>query len=82
MKKPIITIGDRVLAARQKLKLTQFDVAKASGLRPETIGKIEKGRSRAELASLHALCPVLGLTIEELVSNDQPGKAGIKEKKK
>lgn len=66
-KRHAVTLGDRLRTARIKLKKTQFDVAKESGLRPEAVSRLENGKSGASLGSLHKLAPVLGLTLEELV---------------
>jgi transcriptional regulator with XRE-family HTH domain len=80
-RKAVITIGDRVRARRLELKKSQWELAVDSGMRPESISRIEKGKSPASLASLHKLCPVLGLSLDELVG-PQPGASHPKKGKK
>mgnify|MGYP001618312600 CR=1 FL=1 len=65
-RRPVITIGDRVKTARLKLKKSQYELAVEAGMRPECLSRIETGKSPGSLATLHKLCPVLGLTIDEL----------------
>ena len=71
VKRAVVTIGDRLRAARIKLKKSQYEVAVESGLRPEVISRLETGKTGASLVSLHKLAPVLGLSIDELVKDQQ-----------
>lgn len=69
MKKPaVVTVGDRVRAARNAKALSQLDLATAAGLRPEVISRLERGTTASSLASLHKLAPVLGVTLDELLN--------------
>lgn len=77
----IVTIGDRVRHARQRLGKTQLELAIQCGMRPEQVSRIESGRSNAGLASLHALAPVLGMTLDELVGTNSSIKPKKEEKK-
>lgn len=68
-KRLVVTIGDKLRAAREKLEKTQYEIAVASGLRPEVISRLENNKTAATLASLHKLAPVLGFSIDELVKS-------------
>lgn len=73
MKKPaVVTVGDRVRAARNAKALSQLDLAQAAGLRPEVVSRLERGASAASLASLHKLAPILGVTLDELLNGKPP----------
>lgn len=67
MGKRVVTLGDRVRSQREKLGLTQYQVAVRAGVRPEGISRIETGKSPASLVSLHKIAPVLGMSIDELL---------------
>lgn len=76
----IVTIGDQLRAARIKKKMSQYELAQLVGLRPEAISRLEGGKSRGSLASLHKLCPALGLSLDDLAQGlGKPSKKkGIK----
>lgn len=79
-KAPVITIGDKIKSLRIKQGFTQFDLAIKCGLQPAVISKLENNRGNASLASLHKLAPVLGTTIDDLVSTS-PAAAPVKKGK-
>lgn len=70
---PVITVADRLKAARQAAGKTQLELANEAGLRPEVVSRIERGKCPATLLSLRKLCPVLGVTIDEMVYGPTPG---------
>lgn len=72
-KRAPVTLGDKLKKARTAKNLSQYDVAKLAGVRPEVVNRIENGRSAGSLASLHRIAPVLGLSIDELVADMKPG---------
>lgn len=72
-KRAVVTLGDRLRKARMDKNMSQYDVAKAAGVRPEVISRLETGKSPGSLTSLHKIAPVLGLTIDELTVDTQPG---------
>lgn len=80
-KRAVITLGDKLRAARLKQKKSQYEVAVECGLRPEVISRLETGKSGASLASLHKLAPVLGLTIDELMADPAAAPAKTATKK-
>ena len=69
-KRASVTVGDRVRAKRLALKLSQYEVAKLAGIRPETMSKLETGKNAASLVTLHKVAPILGTTIDELLNDE------------
>lgn len=69
-KRAVVTIGDRLRAKRLALNKSQYEVAVEAGLRPEVISRLENGRNKASLVSLHKLAPVLGFSIDEIIKDD------------
>ena len=63
-----MTLGDELRSARKKLGKTQYEIAVEAGLRPEVVSRLETGKSRASLLSLHKLCPILGLSLDTLTA--------------
>ncbi len=72
MRKPAITLADRARHLRIKLDLTQLELAKKSGVTPETISRLERGKSQGAVASLGAIARALGTTVDSLI-----GKAPV-----
>lgn len=56
-------IGDVIRAQREARALSILDVSRTSGLSPQTIGHIEKGRRSCRWVSVVKLCEALGLPI-------------------
>lgn len=83
-KRALVTLHDKLRAARQRLGKTQYEIALEAGVRPEVVSRLERGIGRGSLASLHKLCPVLGLSLDELVAdtnlNAKPTVASTKAK--
>jgi transcriptional regulator with XRE-family HTH domain len=65
-KRAVVTLGDKVRAARTQKNLSQLELAQKAGVRPEVVSRIETGKSPGSLGSLYKLAPHLGLTIDEL----------------
>ncbi len=68
-----MTLGQRIRMSRQRLELTQQQVAGALGLSPQHISAIEQDKRAPSLPSLAKLAEELGVTIDFLVT----GKEGI-----
>lgn len=64
--KPIVDVAKALKKARVKAGKTQFEVAIAANIRPESLSRIENGM-RASPATLERLAPVLSLNIRELL---------------
>lgn len=69
-RRAIVTVGDRVRAKRLAKKLSQLELANLAKLRPETVNRIETGRSPASLVSLHKIAPVLDTTVDGLLADE------------
>jgi len=65
-KRAVVTLGDKVRAARIEKGLTQLELAQKAGVRPEVVSRIETDKSPGSLGTLYKLVPHLGLTIDEL----------------
>ncbi|MCA9489362.1 MAG: helix-turn-helix transcriptional regulator [Myxococcales bacterium] len=61
------TIGDRVRSRRAAVGWTQEQLAEASGVRPATISRIERGHLAPSLAVLYELAQALGTAVGDLV---------------
>lgn len=85
-RRAIVTVGDRIRAKRLAKKLSQLELANLAKVRPETVNRIETGRSPASLASLHKIAPVLDTTVDGLLQDEsaaspKPAKSTTKGKK-
>ncbi len=61
-----IALGDKIRKIREKLGLTQQDVADKSGLHVSHYAKIERGELKAGLETLEKISKVLKLKIKDL----------------
>jgi len=68
-----MSLGERIRARRQALKLTQQQVAEALKLSPQHISAIEQDKRVPSLPSLAKLAEELGVTVDYLVT----GKEGV-----
>lgn len=66
------TLGARLRRLREKMGLSQKELALRTGLSPSLIGQIETGRSQPSLATLHLLADVLGVSTCYFVMEDPP----------
>jgi transcriptional regulator with XRE-family HTH domain len=62
-------VGAALRARREKLGLTQADVAFAGELERTRIGKMEGGHVNASVLSLASVCHVLGITLADLFAD-------------
>ncbi len=63
-------IGDACRAARQKLQLTQEDVAERVGLATEVYGRLERGKMIPSVPTLRKLCLCLNLSADVALATD------------
>jgi len=70
-------IARNVIAARIALDLSQDQLVSRSGVSKGTIVQIEQGDGNPNVATLCRLAVALGLSVEDLVSDPQPGTARI-----
>lgn len=73
-KRAPVNIGDRVRAKRLAKNMSQYQVAQLAGIRPETMSKLETGKSASSLVTLHKVAPVLDTTIDELMADESAAK--------
>ena len=63
-------VGKRVRAIRTRQGLTIEQLATMSGLPPESISRVERGRTSASLRTLDQLARGLGVKLPDLVGDD------------
>lgn len=63
-------IGERLRIARTSAKKTQDEIAVALGISRPTLVSIEKGQRKAKLEELHALAPILDVSVNKLLARD------------
>ncbi|MCP3136209.1 helix-turn-helix transcriptional regulator [Pyxidicoccus xibeiensis] len=68
-------IGNAVRAARQRLELTQADVAERVGIATEVYGRLERGHMLPSVRTLRKLCLVLNCSSDVLLG--MAGVAGV-----
>lgn len=62
------TIGNKLLAIRKKLGLTQSEVAEASGLSDRTYADIERGSVNMRTETILKICNALHITPDEVLT--------------
>ncbi len=67
-----VDIGSKIIKKRRELRLTQSDLAKKAGIAQSTLSYIEKGKKRPQFDTMSAICRVLGLSVLELLTYDEP----------
>jgi transcriptional regulator with XRE-family HTH domain len=65
-----LVFGRKVRRARKNLELKQIDLAVEADLNRTYISRIETGKARVTFNLLYKLVRGLGITSEELISND------------
>jgi transcriptional regulator with XRE-family HTH domain len=66
-----MSLGQRIRLKREALKLTQEQLAKASGLTSQYVSIIEQDKRSPSLSSLAKLADELGVSIEYLVTGKE-----------
>jgi len=62
------TIGENIKRARNKLGLTQDDLAKKADIKYTTLTKVESGTvNKPSVQTMAKIAKVLGVSIEELI---------------
>ena len=64
-KKLATRLGECARAARQRLNLTQEDVAERVGIATEVYGRLERGNMLPSVPTFRKLCAVLALSADE-----------------
>lgn len=63
-------IGDKLLAVRKRLGLTQAEVAEAAGLSDRTYADIERGSVNMRIETVLRICSVLHITPDEVLTEE------------
>ncbi|MBR2132127.1 MAG: helix-turn-helix transcriptional regulator [Oscillospiraceae bacterium] len=61
-------IGNKLLAIRKRLGLTQADVAEAAGLSDRTYADIERGTVNMRIETILRICDALHITPDEVLT--------------
>lgn len=64
-------VGERIRAARLRASWGQAELARAAGVSPNTIWKIEAGAHTPRPATVRAVAAVLGVAVTELVGTPE-----------
>ncbi|MDY4014906.1 helix-turn-helix domain-containing protein [Parafannyhessea umbonata] len=70
--------ADNVRANRERLGLSQEELARRVGLTNSAVSQWEGGRAKPRIGVMKALSEIFGMTVSELLGEDAPG-AGIHE---
>lgn len=73
----LLHVAETVVAARQKLGLTQDQLAEKAGCAPLTVSHIESGRRNPTLKSLSLVATALGLDIRDLFPKGDNQAGGV-----
>ena len=63
-------LGERIIASRERKKMTQKDIAEILEVEPGTISKYESGMIEPNIESIKRLAETFGITIDELLKNE------------
>ncbi len=75
-KKLATRLGESARAARQRLGLTQEDVAERIGIATEVYGRLERGNMLPSVPTFRKLCSVLGMSADEALGLSPEGAHG------
>lgn len=70
--------ADNVRANRERLGLSQEELARRVGLTNSAVSQWEGGRAKPRIGVMKALSEIFGMTVSELLGDDAPG-AGMRE---
>ena len=63
-------IGNKLLAIRKRLGLTQSEVAEAAGISDRTYADLERGAVNMRIESILKICNVLHITPDEIMTQE------------
>ena len=64
------TIGNKLLAIRKRMGMTQAEVAEAAGLSDRTYADIERGTVNMRTETILRICNVLHITPDEILTEE------------
>lgn len=65
------TVGNKLLAVRKRLGMTQTEVAESAELSDRTYADIERGTVNMRMETLLRICQVLHITPDEVLTEDR-----------
>lgn len=65
-------IGNKLLAVRKRLGMTQMEVAEAAGLSGRTYADIERGTVNMRVETILRICQALQVTPDEILTQASP----------
>ena len=65
-------IGEKVRKIRQKMRLSQSELARKAGIAQSTLSYIESGRKAPQFDTLSSICKGLGISVLQLLAHDEP----------
>lgn len=68
------TFGERLKELREAAGLSQYALAKKSGVTGQAISKLEKGESEPSWLTVRKLARALGVTVSDFDVGDLPGE--------
>lgn len=68
-------IGNKLLAIRKRIGMTQAEVAEAAGLSDRTYADIERGTVNMRIETILRICQVLHITPDEILTEDRNPEA-------
>lgn len=71
-----MTLGERLLAYRKTVHLSQDVLAEKIGVTRQTISKWETDQSTPDFNKIQPLCEVFGITTDELIKGEKPENGG------
>lgn len=66
-------IGNKLLAIRKQMGMTQAEVAEAAGLSDRTYADIERGTVNMRIETILRICQVLHITPDEVLTEEPQG---------
>lgn len=73
------TIGNKLLAIRKRMGMTQAEVAEGAGLADRTYADIERGTVNMRIETILRICEVLHITPDEILTEDSTTLASKQE---
>ena len=69
-----MTLGKRIMQHRKRLGLTQEQLAERVGVSAQAVSKWENDLSCPDISLLPVLAEIFGITVDELLGKEEPGK--------
>ncbi len=66
----LVVIGNKLLAIRKRMGMTQAEVAEAAGLADRTYADIERGSTNMRVETVLRICEALHITPDEILTED------------